>query len=418
MDYQLAKGVKLHIIPSSQFRLTNIVINFSAMQTTNNATARHLLANVLETSCQKYPTQTLLARRLDALFGAVVSANVARVGQIHTLRMRAQVVNDRQAQTALLMPLINLLRELVFRPLMNEKGFDATTVAVQKKSLAGSLAAINDDKQFVAYQRLAQLFYDQTSPMYYPSYGTSSDLDSLNGGSLVSTYRSLRDEDQVDIFVLGEVNTKKVRQAFAKWPFRDRQPLAAIADYHQSFHHRLRQQLDSDDIEQAKLDLAYHLPVYYRDPGYYPGLVMNGLLGGTPYSKLFLNVREKESLAYYADSQLRAFSGHVVIETGISANNYQRVRSLIEQQIRQLQAGQFTSEQLEEVKQSLITSYRVGLDNPLNIIEHRLVNELSGHPELFNVPEAVGLVTKQEVVAVAKQLKLQAVYYLGGDVDE
>lgn len=418
MDYQLATGVKLHIIPSSQFRLTNIVINFSTLQTTSNATARHLLANVLETSCQKYPTQTLLARRLDALFGAVISANVARVGQIHTLRLRAQVVNDHQAQMPLLMPLINLLRELIFQPLMDQHGFDAATVAVQKKSLAGSLAAVNDDKQFVAYQRLAQLFYDQTSPMYYPSYGTSRDLDQLNGDSLVSTYRSLRDEDQVDIFVLGDVDTKKVRQAFAKWPLRARQPLTAVADYHQPFHHRLRQKLDSESIEQAKLDLAYHLPIYYRDPGYYPGLVMNGLFGGTPYSKLFLNVREKESLAYYADSQLRAFSGHIVVETGISANNYHRVRSLIDQQIQQLQAGQFTSEQLEEVKQSLITSYQVGLDNPLNVIEHRLVNELSGHPELFDVPQAVATVTKDDVVAVAKQLKLQAVYYLGGDVDE
>ncbi|MCQ5003442.1 insulinase family protein, partial [Escherichia coli] len=69
----------------------------------------------------------------------------------------------------------------------------------------------------------------------------------------------------------------------------------------------------------AKLNLAYHFPVFYRDENYYAALVMNGILGGTPYSKLFANVREKASLAYYASSQLRLFSSHLAIQTGIDA---------------------------------------------------------------------------------------------------
>lgn len=418
MDYQLARGVTLHVIPSRQFHLTNVVVNFSTVQTATNATRRHLLANLLETSCQAYPTQTLLARRLDSLFGATISVNVARVGQVHTLRMRAQAINDREARSKLLVQVIELLHQLLFFPLMDNGGFDQATVKVQQKGLAGMLADIDDDKQFIAYQRLAQLFYDQISPMYHPSYGELSCLDKLTADDLVKAYHELINRDTIDIFVLGDVDVEEVRDAFREWNFVDRQPLTVLADYHQPFHHRLRKRVDLVNIEQAKLDLAYHLPIFYRDPGYYPGLVMNGLLGGTPYSKLFLNVREKQGLAYYADSQLRAFSGHVVIETGITAANYQRVLSLIRDQVQQLQAGEFTDDQLAEVKQSLVNSYRVGLDNPLNVIEHRLVNELSGHQELFDVPQAVAQVTKHDVIAVARQMKLQAVYYLGGEIDE
>lgn len=418
MDYQLAQGVQLHVIPSQQFRLTNIVINFAARQTVNNSTVRHLVASLLETSCQKYPTQTLLARRLDSLFGSTIATNVARVGQIHTVRLRAQMINDQDAGQPLFNQVVNLMKELLFHPLVKDGHFDAATVAVQKKGLAGMLATVDDDKQFTAYQRLAQLFYDKTSPMWHPSYGEMAALKKLTDDDLIAAYRSLIDDDSIDIFVLGDVEPKTVRTAFAKWPFASRQPLSIIADYHQPFHHRVREQLDVSELEQAKLDIAYYLPIFYRDPGYYPALVLNGLLGGTPYSKLFLNVREKESLAYYADSQLRAFNGYIAIQTGISARHYRRVRQLIAQQITELQQGDFTDEQLAEVKQALINGYRVGLDTPLNIIEHRLVNELSGHQDLFDVPAAVETVTKQDVVKVAKQLKLQAVYYLGGEVHD
>lgn len=417
MDYQLARGVKLHIIPSQQFRTTNIVLNFATIQTATNATVRHLLANVLESSCRQYPTQTLLARRLDALYGAAISANVARVGQIHTFRLRAQTINDGDAHQPLLKQVISLLHGLLFEPLMTDGHFDPPTVAVQKKSLAGMLAAAADDKQFTAYQRLAQLFYDRTSSLWHPSYGEQAVLDSLTADDLVTAYQSLLHNDTVDIFVLGNVNPQGVYRQFTRWDLPDRQPVGVVADYHQAFHHRLRERHDIDQLEQAKLDLAYHLPIFYRDSGYYPGLVLNGLLGGTPYSKLFLNVREKESLAYYADSQLRAFSGHLVIETGIAAKNFARVRQLIATQIKQLQAGDFTVEQMTEVKEALINSYQVGLDTPLNVIEHRLVNELSGHQELFDVPAAVRQVTKDEVVAVAQQLRLQALYYLGGELN-
>lgn len=418
MDFQLAKGVQLHVIRSDQFKMTNIVINFSTLQTTTNATVRHLLANVLETSCADYPTQTLLSRKLDSLFGAVIGANVARVGQIHTLRLRAQMINDYQAQQPLQAQVIKLLFQLLYHPLMVRGQFDQKTVDVQKKSLAGTLSAMDDDKQFIAYQRLAQLFYDQGTSMYHPSYGELSVLNNLSGLDLVHAYRSMLTRDTIDIFVLGNVNATAVYECFRQWKFADREPLTVVADYHQPFHQHLRQRRDFEQLEQAKLNFAYYLPVFYRDPGYYAALVMNGLLGGTPYSKLFLNVRERAGLAYYADSQLRAFSGHIVIETGISARHYRRVWRLVEEQVEQLQSGQFTAEQFNEVKQSLTNSYQVGLDNPLNIIEHRLVNELSGHPELFDVPAAVAGVTKDDVIAMAQKLKLQAAYYLGGDIDD
>ena len=70
MDFCLQPGVNLHIIPTKQFKLTHVLINFATPQTNTNATSRNLLANLLETSTHLYPTQTALARQLAKLYGA------------------------------------------------------------------------------------------------------------------------------------------------------------------------------------------------------------------------------------------------------------------------------------------------------------------------------------------------------------
>lgn len=418
MDLTIRQGVNLHIIPTDQFRLTTVVVNFATPQTVTNPTVRHLLANILESSCQKYPSQTLLARKLDDLYGTFLSANVARVGQLHNFRLRAQMINDQQAGEALFVQVMDLLAEILFHPLKDDDGFDPTTVKVQRANLAGILRSATDDKQFYAYQQVEKQFYDLDSVMWHPSYGELELLDKITPADLVTAYRQMLALDQVDIFVLGNVDTATVEQSLQSWPLAARQQLSTIADYHQPFHHHLRVRKEHQRLSQAKLDAAFSLPVYYRDEGYYAALVMNGLLGGSPYSKLFLNVREKAGLAYYADSQVRAFGGHLVVETGIQTKNYSRVRDLIKQQVVELQEGRFTDEQLAEVKAALVNDYQIGLDSPLNIIEHRLVNEMSRHRELIDVPAAVETVTRQEVVEAARLLRLQAVYFLGGEQNE
>jgi len=95
VDFNLARCVDLHIIPTKQFKMNHVLIDFATPQTPTNATARNLLANLLETSTHRYPTQTALARQLASLYGAYVNLYVNRLGTLHTVRLRASFVNDR-----------------------------------------------------------------------------------------------------------------------------------------------------------------------------------------------------------------------------------------------------------------------------------------------------------------------------------
>ncbi len=414
MDFNLARGVDLHIIPTKQFKMNHVLIDFATPQTPTNATARNLLANLLETSTHRYPTQTALARQLASLYGAYVNLFVNRLGMMHTVRLRASFVNNRFVNEDLFEKISGLINEILFHPLIDDGEFDGPTFRIQANNLRSTIKSFYDDKQFLASQRLMDLYYRNDSVMKIPSFGQIADLEKLNAKSLVTTYQSMINHDKVDIFVLGDIDPELARRVFARLPFNNRVPLSSSPLYHQLPYEQVQRKIEYQQVSQAKLNLAYSLPVYYHDSDYYAALVFNGLFGGTPYSKLFTIVREKASLAYYASSRLLPFNGVVSVQTGIRASDQEKVQDMIQEQLKDLQNGNFSDEALKEVQDSLINQYRAGHDLASNILEQQLVAKLVNETNKDFVAE-IKKVTPADISQVANKMKLQAVYLLSGE---
>ncbi|MBD5806403.1 insulinase family protein [Lactobacillus sp. 0.1XD8-4] len=414
MDFNLARGVDLHMIPTKQFKMNHVLIDFATPQTPTNATARNLLANLLETSTHRYPTQTALARQLASLYGAYVNLYVNRLGKMHTVRLRASFVNNRFVSEDLFKKISELINEILFHPLIDDGEFDGPTFRIQSNNLKSAIKSLYDDKQFLANQRLMSLYYRDDSVMQVPSFGQINDLDSLTAKSLVSTYQSMISQDKVDIFVLGDIDLQLVQDVFAQLPFKDRLVNSDSPLYHQLAYDQVQRKTEYQQVSQAKLNLAYSLPIYYHDQDYYAALVFNGLFGGTPYSKLFTNVREKASLAYYAASRMLPFNGVVSVQTGVQASDQEKVQELIQQQLIEIQQGNFSTETLKEVQDSLINQYRAGHDLASNVLEQQLVAKLVNESNNDFIAE-IRKVTSADVSRVAKLMKLQAVYLLSGE---
>nr|WP_153710266.1 pitrilysin family protein [Limosilactobacillus caviae] len=394
--------------------MNHVLIDFATPQTPTNATARNLLANLLETSTHRYPTQTALARQLASLYGAYVNLFVNRLGMMHTVRLRASFVNNRFVNEDLFEKISGLINEILFHPLIDDGEFDGPTFRIQANNLRSTIKSFYDDKQFLASQRLMDLYYRNDSVMKIPSFGQIADLEKLNAKSLVATYQSMINHDKVDIFVLGDIDPELARRVFARLPFNNRVPLSNSPLYHQLPYDQVQRKTEYQQVSQAKLNLAYSLPVYYHDSDYYAALVFNGLFGGTPYSKLFTNVREKASLAYYASSRLLPFNGVVSVQTGIRASDQERVQDMIQEQLKDLQNGNFSDEALKEVQDSLINQYRAGHDLASNILEQQLVAKLVNETNKDFVAE-IKKVTPADISQVANKMKLQAVYLLSGE---
>src|SRR5690625_3216699 len=177
-------------------------------------------------------------------------------------------------------------------------------------------------------------------------------------------------EDQLDIYIVGDFKEQmmidKITAAI------DKQSNPQLRNEQEEVTNQpstIDEVIEEQNIQQAKLHLGYRTNCVYRDDNYFALQVFNGLFGGFPSSKLFINVREKNSLAYYANSRIESHKGLLFVFCGIDGDNFEQTRRIIDEQMVAMRKGNFTEETLEETKQLVINQLLETLDHPQGIIE-------------------------------------------------
>jgi predicted Zn-dependent peptidase len=166
-------------------------------------------------------------------------------------------------------------------------------------------------------------------------------------------------------------------------------------------------------INQGKLTLGYRTNTSYQDDDYFSLLLYNGILGAFPHSKLFQNVREKASLAYYAFSRLEKHKGIQLIGSGIEIENYQQALEIIQEQVELIKQGNISREEMENTKRGLINQYKILGDSPYSLVNFFLDGVIGGREEgidyFINKIEGI---KKDDVVEASNKVFLDTIYFL------
>jgi len=419
MAISLQPGVKLTVIPTEKFKTVRLFVRFSTKHQKMDASKRALLTNLLETNSFNYPTQTKLSEKLADLYGASFGLNVSKKGNIHQVNLMMNLVNGKYInEQDIFEEGVKFIQEILFHPNIKEGAFDQETFQREKENMMDYLESIKEDKQTLAALRLQELYFAEDIDQKTPSFGTKEDLSSLSAYDLAQTYYEMMTQDQIDIFVVGDIEEEKVKKAIQSLAFSPRSPLQTEMFYKQELKAEVRSEILYEPVVQAKLNLAYQTSIYYNDQRRFSLLVFNGLFGGFPHSKLFINVREKASLAYYASSMFDSFRGIVTVQTGIDSKDHSRVLSLIEEQLESLKSGDFTESELQQTKVMLKNQFLLSLDSSRDLIEiaylKQWFSELVQDEKEFE--QKIMAVSKEDVKKVAADLQLQAIFTIDKEV--
>lgn len=413
---EITKGVHLHFIQSEKFKTNKIKVRFSAPMFEKTIAGRVLTASMLETSNALYPTSQSFREKLANLYGANFSTSLSRRGLVHYLDINLSFVRDQflSRKNVLTDEMLEFLKASLFSPLSNGDAFDAKTFEIEKKNVLTDLEAEIENHFYHAHRKLNDLFYD-LSEMRIPRVGTVELVEKETAESSFSTFQKMLKEDQIDFFFIGNFNEIAVRDKIQDFHFAEReQPLELM--YQQSYSNVTRENLEQREVHQSIIELAYHFSAQYGDSEHLPLIVLNGLLGGFAHSKLFVNVREKESLAYTISSNFDIFSGLLRIYAGIDRANRTKTIALINRQILDLKRGNFTDDELEQTKKMLKNSILLAQDRQNTLIERAYMSAVLGKKFLSLEAwlESLENVRKNEVIKAAQQLKLQAIYFMEG----
>lgn len=404
---QFQQRLHYSVYPTQKFKTTTCLVSFAAPLSPETIAARALLPYVMEKATEAYPSIELFHTPLEQLYDASLYAGASKVGKEHIIQFQLEVVNDELVGEPVLAEAIKLLEEVLLRPNAYDGAFQPLIVEQEARLQRQRIESVYDDKMRFAQQRLQELLGGELA---IPSLGTLDQLEHVTPRTLFEAYESMIRHDRVDVYVVGDVNREQVTDAFA--------PLEGLGErlvreYPQPVDREFQRLEEHQAINQSKLHLAYQVDIDPRSEDAVRMQVVNGLFGGFPHSKLFMNVREKESLAYYAASQFSSLSRMLFVYAGIDASNQAKTEAIIADQLADLQAGTFEDETLEQTKAMLYHQRRQLGDNPRQLIAWMSGSDIRP----FSLDEEMTIIertSRQDVAALANRLTLQAVYCLKG----
>lgn len=417
-------GYNIHFIPTKKFKTVTFVAKFRAPLDRETITLRTLLPSVLREATKNYPNRTALQLKLDDLYGAVLSIDGGKKGESHVISFRMEVPNEKYLpeKANIIEKALDLFTELMFEPYLENDLFSEKIVYREKATLRQKIQAIRDDKIRYANIRLIdEMCKDEAYSIHVNGYET--DLEQMTNKELYEYYENMMQTDQLDIYVVGDINPSEIETLVSRHLQRngnhDGNPVETTVTRQVT---KPKEIIETEPIQQAKLHIGYRTNTAFADEDYPALQVFNGLFGGFPNSKLFVNVREKHSLAYYASSQIESHKGLLFVFSGIAPEDFEKARDIIREQMDEMKAGNFTDEDINETKAMIIHYLRETMDSNHGLVELFYQKQLAGSSKtLEDVINSIKAVEKEDIIRVARKIEEDTLYLLtagGGKSDE
>lgn len=421
MEQQLHElgGLRVHIIPTDKYKTNTFVFRFKAPLNEETVTERALLPYVLQSATEKLPSVIRLRQYLEELYGSSLAVDVSKKGEDHIISIYVDIANEVYLHDAppLFEKALSMLSDIVLHPATEGNGFLPSIVESEKRALLQRIEATYDDKMRYANERLIEEMC-KVEPYRLSAHGKKEIVSSITNESLYQYYQKVLAEDEMDLYIIGDISENAVDLvskyfSISARPARERNVL---------LHKRNNEEkevVEKQELKQSKLHIGYRTFITYKDEDYFALQLFNGLFGGFSHSKLFVNVREKNSLAYYAASRFESHKGLLFVMSGIEAKNYEKAVEIIKEQMLAMQNGDFSEEEMHQTKSVIQNQILEAIDTPRGFVEmlyHGIISDCTRPVEEWLT--GIESVTKEEIVKVAKNIELDTIYFLQGTEGE
>lgn len=409
IETNLKAGAKLIYLPGDKFKTVYIRMNIYRPMG-SEAAKNALLARVLKAGCEKYPGKKKLEIALESLYGAAMAQNVSKTGDVQVMSFSIALPSDRYTGTDSSRRAAELLYEVVFNPLLENGAFKAETVAIEKNNLKNLIESVFNDKKDYAEQKCTELMFED-SPFAIYELGKIDDLEKVDEKSLKEHYDDVISKSRIDIFVSGDCDIDSIKPVFENVVSASVMP----ENKAENIKREAETVLESQDVNQGKLMMGFKTDICPISDDYYKLLVFTSVYGSGTHSKLFCNVREKLSLAYYAYARLNRYKSFISVGSGIEFDKFGQTKDEILLQLDEIKKGNVTEFELSSAKKSLINAFKSMEDEPARIVSAKTGNMILGiDVSTEEITEKISLVTKEDVVEMSSHIWLDTIYFLKG----
>lgn len=411
---ELGEKLRIVYVPAFDFKTSQISVSLLVPRSINLA-ENIIIPKYLTYSSKDYPSPARLNAQLENLYGAVTGGTVIRRGESSKVELSATCINNKFALNGedISFKTLELLLNLLFNPCADAEKFEKEKFELIKRLKIEDIESeINDKRQYAFTRMIETMCKDEVFGITKAEI--LDDLKKCDEASAYKAWKELLKNATVQINLVGAFDEEKSKALVEKYfSTVERAPLENETVFVESAED-VTEVTEEMDINQSKLVIGYRSGMKSKNDNFYAEQMMVDIFGGGPYSRLFMNVREKLSLCYYCSARLYREKGIVVIQSGIEKDNKQKALDEISRQLEIMKNGDFEEKDFIASKSAICDSLRGVCDTPDGIdafLNTKIDEEIIPIEEIIANYEKV---TREDIVEAAKKMSLDTVYMLAG----
>lgn len=403
-------------IKTDMFKTASLTLNI-LMPIEMNTAENTVLSSFLVHSTKDLNTLSKLNAKLEELYGAMLSGNISKFGESYKLQFSIGCIDDRLSLDgeSVITQSLDLLLSAVFNPLADDSGFSQKQLETEIRLAVEDIESEINDKRSYALTRMLEIMCED-EPYGITRAEILENVKKVTSKSLLSAWKDLLLKGTVQLNVIGNIDKsvceQKICAAFDS--LTKREPVSEQTVFVEEAED-ITEKTEELDMNQSKLVIGFRTGMKNENDNFYAERIMTDVFGGGPYSRLFMNVREKLSLCYYCSARLLRQKGILVIQSGIEKENKQKVIDEIYRQLEIMKNGEFSDEDFDASKRAICDAYKGFNDTPDGLDVYYGM-QLSG--EIVTPQQAIEefmKVTKEDVTKAAKKLTVDTIYMLSGN---
>ena len=398
--------MKIKKIETKKFKTNVYALYLTIPLTKENVTYNALIPTVLKRGCEKYNNQLEISKKLEEMYDATFGIGITKVGNNEVLKFYLESLNNNYLpkNEDLSKTSIEMLLNIVMKPyLVNEK-FDDDYVEQEKENLKKVIESRKDNKDTYATNRLLEeMFKEEPYGLY--KFGNIDEIDNITSEKLYEKYKELIKNSEKYLYIVGDVENLNIESYNI-----DEKEITISKEFPVKVSEKENIVKEQMDVTQGKLVIGLNTPNNKQEVI----ALYNTILGKGANSKLFLNVREKEGLAYSAGSTYLKRNNAIIISTGIEVSKYNKAVEVIKKQLKDMKDGNITEKEMKDAKQFINAGLNLINESSENMIEYRFDKDLYNEEiDIEKYRKKIEEIKKEDIVKVAKQIKIDTIYFLG-----
>ena len=405
----------LNMIQTDKFKTITIKVVFHTPIKKEEITLRNILTDIMLQSTEKYSSRRDLTIASENLYAVDISSSNQRLGNYIFTSFTLQSLHDKYTEDGNFYKALEFLNEIIFHPDFYNNEFREEKLDLVKTNAEVALNSIKEDSSGYSLMRACEV-YDSLSPISYRMTGYLEDLEEVSVKSLSECYQRMIDNDYVDIFVVGDYDSSEMLSLIKN--FFKFKKIKKVKDSYllDAKKCRRRRLFAKETIDNAQSKLVIACPIskmnsYEKD---YSLVLANIILGGGVDSKLFQEVREKNSLCYSIYSMFHKYDSTLLIMAGIDRKNFKKAVDLITENLNSMKKGKFSEKDITIAKEFYNTSAEEVEESEFRMINEVLSEEILGLTPINERVAKMNNVTKVDIIKACKKIRMDTVFLLEG----